>query len=91
MERYSAMSILAAIGAALAGESTMSSYDDDSTIYAKKTKRLKCNNETDSCIGWCSIADISGTETTFCFTAKECHKFQREHDGTKCKKTSILD
>jgi len=80
MERYFAMSILAAIGAALTGASTMSSYDDDSIVYTKKTKRLKCNDQTDSCVGWCSTADLSGTETTFCFTDPIALNSKKEPD-----------
>ena len=49
---------------------------------------LKCDNEHDSCIGFCSTSG----DTTFCFTKKECEKFRSEHDdATKCKRTVIHD
>ena len=55
------------------------------------THTLKCDNEHDSCIGFCSTANLKGTETTFCFTKKECEKFRNENHGTECKRTIIHD
>ena len=52
------------------------------------THTLKCDNEHDSCIGFCSTANLKGTETTFCFTKKECEKFRNENHGTECKRTT---
>ena len=52
---------------------------------------LNCDNIHDSCIGWCSTANIKGTETTFCFTKNECEKFRNDNHETECKRTVIHD
>lgn len=70
-------------------------HDDDESGKCfpthKTTKTLRCDNEKDQCIGFCSTGILKGTETTFCFTKKACEKFREEHDGTKCKRTIIHD
>jgi hypothetical protein len=90
MKRVLVLVVLVALGAALIGAAITTM----NMAYAEQRDpkhSLKCDNETDSCVGFCSTANVKGDETTFCFTAKECHKFQRMFDGTKCKKTIIHD